>query len=382
MLNSSYLVLNQKALRNNIDFIKQHLCQSAMLSCVIKGNAYGHGIKEMVPLLELAGVSHFSVFSASEAHEANKYRSQASTIMVMGDIDDDQLKWIIEAEIEFYIFNFHRLELAIKLAKLLNKKALIHIEVETGMNRLGFNMLELNELIELIKLNAENLILKGICTHYAGAESLANHPRVIKQIERYHEVVDLFHQNNIRFDYYHSACSAAALRFPETRKNLIRVGILQYGFWPNQETQIAYQQKNQLEHNPLKRVISWRSRVMSIKQVESGEFVGYGTSYQTSEAKTIAIVAVGYSNGFSRALSNHGRVIIRGVRASVIGIVNMNAICVDISNINNVTLGDEVILIGKQGEAEISVASFGDFSDQLNYEVLARLPKDIPRIIN
>jgi alanine racemase len=144
---------------------------------------------------------------------------------------------------------------------------------------------------------------------------------------------------------------------------------------------IDYLIKSKSDEYPLKRVISWKSKIMDIKHVKTGEFVGYGTSYLSNGDMKIALVPVGYCNGFSRVLSNQGRVLINGHRVGVVGMVNMNLISVDISALEEVERGDEVVIIGNQGELEISVASFSDITVQVNYEVLTRLPIDIPRVI-
>src|SRR5690606_48435 len=138
--------------------------------------------------------------------------------------------------------------------------------------------------------------------------------------------------------------------------------------------------KKKLTAFNLHRVISWKTRLMAVKMVNMGEFIGYGTSYQASRDMAIGIVPVGYANGYSRALSNSGRIIVNGIRSGVIGTINMNHLMVDLTDAPSEQPGDAVILIGESGEAEVSIASFGELSQQLNYELLSRLPMDIPRI--
>lgn len=179
----------------------------------------------------------------------------------------------------------------------------------------------------------------------------------------------------------HTACSAASMSYPQTRMDMARVGIMQYGYWPSRETFINYLSTKKDKSDPLKRVITWKSQIMTKHTVLPGEFIGYGTSYMAENETQIAVVPVGYAHGYSRALSNQGRVLIRGQRMGVIGLVNMNMLIVDVTNIPNCEVGDEVVLIGKQDDLEISVSSFGELSIQLNYELLTRLPQDIPRII-
>jgi len=383
MQNTSYLELSQSALKNNINFIKKTLVEDRILSCVVKGNAYGHGIAEYVPMLLKCGVKHISVFSCFEAYQVFKAIEGKKNIkiMIMGDIQDDQMEWVINNKIEFFVFDLYRLNHALDVAKNLKKKAFVHIEVETGMNRLGLEREELPIVLEILKDNQRHLEFKGLCTHYAGSESISNHTRVKEQIKLFNKAVKFFQKSNFEPKLIHAACSAASLRFPKTRGDLIRVGILQYGYWPSEETFITYCNKINNYSNPLRPVISWKSRVMSLKRVRVGQFVGYGTSYMANDNKKLAIVPLGYTNGFARALSNSGRVIINDYRTQVVGTVNMNAITVDVTGLKEVSIGDEVILIGKSESAEVSVSSFANFTDQLNYEVLARLPKDLERIV-
>lgn len=381
MFHSSHIEISKSAVFQNIRFIRNYLNEGVKLSCVVKGNAYGHGIEEYIPIAEEAGVDHFSVFSADEALRVKDVCGKNSTIMIMGFIDNAELEWAIENEIEFYVFGNDRLEAAISVAKALNKKAKIHVEVETGMNRTGFDNQGLKAAIALIRKHDEFISFEGLCTHYAGAESIANYVRVHSQIIRFNQLRKATEKENIKPKHYHTACSAAAITYPKTQMGMVRIGILQYGFWPTRETFIQYIHKNGEPKEPLQRILSWKSHVMNVKKVKTGEFIGYGTTYLAQTDKIIATIPIGYSHGFSRQLSNLGRVLIHGMRVGVIGIVNMNVMTVDVTTIENVEKGDEVVIIGKQGELEISVASFSELSSQVNYETLTRLPSNIPRRI-
>ena len=180
----------------------------------------------------------------------------------------------------------------------------------------------------------------------------------------------------------HTACSTASMMFPETRMDLVRIGIMQYGLWSSPEIFVNFLNSKKIKKDPLQRIISWKSEVMSVKKINSGDFVGYGTSFMASEKMKIAVVPVGYSHGYSRSLSNLGRVLINGKRCMVIGTVNMNMLTVNVTDLEYIKKGDEVVLIGNQEDISISIASFSDFSNTLNYELLTRLDKGIPRKIS
>lgn len=389
MFESSYLEISKTALKNNLKYLRGRIGKDVVFSSVIKGNAYGHGIEHFLPIAEQCGVNHFSVFSAHEALRASRCKSKGSDIMIMGVIENDELEWAIRHNVSFFVFEMDRLKATVKTARKLKKKARIHLHLETGFHRMGFESEQLQEVANYVKKNQKYLEYEGISTHYAGAEGVENYLRVKTQIERYNERVNWFENEGISPKYRHTACSAAVLNYPETIMDMVRVGIAQYGFWPNQETFMknmknelieSVQNKTQFD-DPLKRILSWKSKVMNVKEVDAGEFVGYGTSYLTTRKEKLAAVPIGYAHGFSRSLSNIGKVLIRGKRARVVGFVNMNAIMIDVTDIPHARKGDEVVLIGNQKKDSISVASFSELSNHLNYELLTRLPSNIPRIV-
>lgn len=378
---TSQLIIDKSALKNNIEFLRGYLRKGTKISSVVKANAYGHGISCFVPLAEETGIDHFSVFSADEAYDVYNVKKPDSEIMIMGWIDDSELEWVINNDIDFWVFEIRFLEKAIKKAQKLNHSAKIHLELETGMNRTGLVKNDLNRAIELIKKNLNIIELRGICTHLAGSESIANYVRVNNQIRRFKRLKKHIECKGIDPGICHTACSAAALTYPRTCMDMVRIGIAIYGFWPSRETFIHYVHSRTEKSDPLDRIITWKSQIMSLKKVEQGEFVSYGTTYLAQEDKTIAIIPVGYCNGFDRDLSNQGRVLIRGHRTGVIGMVNMNMVIADVTYIEGVSVGDEVVIIGKQGDNEITVDSFSEISSKVNYELLARLPNDIDRIV-
>lgn len=381
-LEPSYIELSVSALKQNIAFLKGRLKAGVKMSSVIKGNAYGHGISAFIPIAEKCGMNHFSVFSANEAHGVLKFRSDESTqIMIMGMIRDSELEWAVENGIEFYLFENKRLDSAIQAAKKIGKKAKIHLQIETGMNRTGFSEEEWSSIFSKVKSHSDQLELKGICTHFAGAESVANYYRIQNQNQKFMSAIEVAKSIFGFTPFAHASSSAAFLTYSEMQYDMVRVGIAQYGFWPSRETYMHQMRENRFNQgeDPLKRVISWKSEVMSTKWVDQGDFIGYGNVYMAGRKMRIATVPIGYTHGFGRNLTNTGFVLIRGERAGVVGIVNMNMITVDITDIPGSEKGDEVVLIGFQGEDEITVASFSEMTNNLNYELLTRLPASIPR---
>lgn len=379
MASTSLIEIKSEALEQNVKFVKSLLNNSTTISAVIKGNAYGHGTEIIVPALEQLGINHFSVYSSAEAKIAFEAKSPKSVIMIMGFIYKDDYQWVIENDIEFYVSCPETFKLVLDTANRIQKKAIIHIDLETGMNRTGLGIKQLKKIIPIIKANEELLIIRGISSHFAGAESIANQTRIKKQFSVFKKRVKLLNDNGIYSEIKHIASSAATINYPETRLDLVRVGVLLYGYWPTTETFIHYVHRRKDKTDPLKRALRWHTEVASVKTVPEGEFIGYGMSFQAQRTIEIMIIPVGYSNGYSRSLSNNGHVIVNGFIAQIVGAVNMNMIICDITNLPKVKVGDPVILIGKQDENEISFTSFAEMNNSLNYEILARLPENISR---
>ncbi len=379
---SSRIELSQSAMKQNFNFIRELIGRQPTISMVVKANAYGHGFTQAVTMAQKCGVHHFSVASGHEAQEIRGALDEDSRIMIMGILYEDDLPWAVEHGIESYVFTMNRLKKIGEIAKAAGKKAQIHLEIETGGNRTGLEMEKLPEAIKLIIAKRKHLELVGVCTHLAGAESLANNFRISKQIEEFNRARKRIEKTKSLAPMYHVASSAATLTIPESRMDLVRVGTVSYGLWPSPDVHNLYLMKAKKRVNqPLKRVLSWKTDVMQVKHVKQNDFVGYGTSFQTSRDSIIAVIPVGYGNGFPRELSNRGEVLIRGRKAPVVGVVNMNMCFADVTNIPGVTAGDETALVGRQKKNEITLRSFSEFSSALNTEFLSRLPATIPRQI-
>jgi alanine racemase len=380
---ASCIELSESALCSNLRFLRRQLGPHVEIMSVVKANAYGHGLEVYVPLAERCGIRHFGVFAATEAERLLACKDPSSQVTIMGTIANEDLPWAVREGVAFYVFNRHRLSGAIRAARKIGRRARIHVELETGLHRTGFNPRSLPTLITTLLENAAHLEVVGTCTHFAGAESVGNHFRIQNQIQAFHRGVEQLREHGVEVGKRHAACSAAALNYPETVMDLVRVGIAQYGYWPSLESKMSYLKQfgRGRRTSPLRRVLKWRSVVMDVKSVAAGEFVGYGNHFQTTRRTRLASVPVGYYHGFARDLSNLGHVLIRGERCRVIGVVNMNMLMADITDNRLARIGDEVVLIGSQGEQEITVGTFGELSNDLNYEVLVRLPQEIPRVV-
>jgi alanine racemase len=268
---TSYIELHEDSLRKNIKYLKKRIGKNVKFCSVIKGNAYGHGLAKFIHIAEKCGVDYFAVSDAFEAEEALQAKKNTSHLMIMSYIDDHDILWAIDNDISFYVFDPGRLEAGINAAKQIRKKAKIHIELETGFNRTGFEKDYFDDVIDTIKKNSEYLEVMGLCTHYAGAESISNFVRINDQKEKFIKYSEIFKANSILPKYYHTASSAATLTYPDTIMDLVRVGIAQYGFWPSKETRIynLLNEDNKFVRDPLHRILSWKSRIMSIKNLSN-----------------------------------------------------------------------------------------------------------------
>ncbi len=380
MFETTAIEISRSAYSNNIKLIKE-LSGRSMVCPVFKGNAYGHGLGLMVQLAMDNDLSYFAVFSADEAYQALNVCGKQGHIMIMGMIPAEAMEWAVSEEISFYIFHLQRLEEALSAAKKVGKRAVIHLEVETGMNRTGLDKSQFKSALETIRKHPQYLRYAGICTHLAGAEGIANYYRIQKQIKRFKEIVRSNQKQGPVPESIHAACSAAIIRYPATLFDLVRVGILQYGFFPSPEIFIEFTKRSGSFENPFQRLIRWTSRVMDTKSIQMGDYIGYGTGFLSSSNMRVAAIPIGYAHGYSRSLSNKGSVLIRGHRLNVVGLVNMNMLLVDATELKDIQIGDEVVLIGRQGNAEISVSSFAEISNQVDYELLTRLHSSIPRIL-
>jgi alanine racemase len=268
---SSWIELSQSAAKKNINFIRKKVGPKPRICSVVKANAYGHGTHEFVPMLENCGIDYFATSSSSEAESVLEVCSPESDIIVMGILFDVDIPWAIENGIEFYVFDYDRLKIVLDEAKKIGKPGKIHLEVETGTNRTGMDYSDIGKSITLIKKNKKYFELKGVCSHLGGAESFANGFRIDRQIKLFNDIKKLFKKRDFLPKYFHLACSAAALAYPETIMDMVRIGISQYGFWPSPEIYSHHLSSNgKRKDSPLHRVISWKTNVMDITHVDKG----------------------------------------------------------------------------------------------------------------
>jgi alanine racemase len=257
--------------------------------------------------------------------------------------------------------------------------ARVHLKAETGTNRLGVQAEALLELARTIGKYPQ-LRLEGLSTHFANIEDVTEHQFAERQLGRFMEACNLLEQNGFAIPVKHTACTAATMLFPKTHFNLARVGIGIYGLWPSKETRISALQTG-IALNDLKPALTWKTRVAQIKTVRTGETIGYGCTDLATQDTRVAVLPVGYYEGYDRRLSSVGYVLVRGRRAPVRGRACMNMIMVDVTSIPEVSIEDEAVLLGRQGEDSVSAETIAGKIGSINYEVVSRINPLIPRIV-
>lgn len=342
---------------------------------VVKANAYGHGMREVAKIVSQNGADWLGVNSVEEGLLLRKLKIR-QPVLVLGYIPLTNLKEAIAGNLSFGVYNPGTVKKASQIASRLKKKAKLHPKIETGTNRQGIKMDDLESFIKFC-LEKKDIEIEGIYTHYANIEDTLDHTFALSQLRKFKKAVQLIKQLGVE-PLCHTACSAAIILYPQTYFDLVRLGISLYGLWPSREVEILANRsrKTKLE---LKSVLTWKTIVAQVKEIAKGETVSYGRTFRANREMKIAIIPVGYWDGYDRKLSNCGRVLIRGQFAPVVGRICMNMFMVDVSEIDNLKPEEEVVLIGKQGKNEIKAEELAEKIGTINYEVVTRINPLIPR---
>ena len=371
---NSWVEISQSALSNNIKQFKKIIGPKVRLLVAVKSNAYGHGLVEVSGIAEKNKVDFLGVNSIEEAEVLRRNKIKVP-ILVLGYIRLSELKRVENlTNISLAVYNKETIK---KLGQL-NKKIKVHIKLETGTARQGVLPENLLDFIEFIK-KRNNIIIEGLYTHFANIEDTLEHQFAFNQLEKFNQAVQLLKDDKIEIPIIHSACSAATILYKQTHFDMVRSGISIYGLWSSNETRLTAERNR--KSLKLKPVLTWKSIITQIKTVKKGLPIGYGCTERVYRDSQIAIIPVGYWDGFDRGLSSIGNVIINNQRAKVMGRVCMNMFMVDVTDIPEAKLEDEVILIGKHGREEITTNEFAKKLNTINYEVVTRINPEINRII-
>ena len=255
--------------------------------------------------------------------------------------------------------------------------AKVHLKIETGTNRQGIPLQHLAAFVsEVSKL--PGMDIEGIYTHFANIEDTLDPSFAESQVRRFREAIAILERSGIRPKQIHASASAGALLYAEMDFSMVRIGIGVYGIWPSRETQLAARERGRLLS--LAPVLTWKTRIAQVKEANAGDYVGYGLTYRVSRPMRLAVLPIGYYDGYDRKLSNSGRALIHGQPASIVGRVAMNMTMLDVTDVR-ADVDDEVVLIGRQGDAEIRAEELAEKIGTISYEVVARINPLIPRVI-
>lgn len=361
-INLDNLVYNIKQVREK--------SKSKELIGVVKADAYGHGAVEVAPVLLQNGATRLAVAVLTEGVELRKSGIKCP-IMILGltpeTLSDDLIKYDIEPAVSSY-------EYALTLSNIAQSKGKtikIHIAIDTGMGRIGFLPSEesVEEVCKISKL--ANIEIEGLFSHFCTADE-ADKSYSNMQFEKYNWFYEKLISKSIKINMRDIANSAAIMELPETHYDGTRPGIILYGYYPSKDVD-----KNELSIKP---VMTWKANVVHVKSLEKGEYISYGRKFRTERKSIIATLPIGYADGYTRMMSGKAKVIINGKFAPVVGNICMDQCMIDVTDVGNVKVGDEVILMGSDGNLKFNADDMAAILGTINYEVICMVSKRVPRV--
>lgn len=373
----SSIEISEKNLIYNIKQFKSLAKKGTKFAVAIKGNAYGHGQNKVAEILE-PYVDYFIVNSIEELELLRKVTTKES--FVLGYIQEKSFKKAIKLHSILSVFSLEELENINKIAFLSSRQAQkikqeIHLSVDALLGREGFLIKELPKVFEKLK-KYKNIKLTGIYAHFANIEDTNNFTHAKKQIKKYEEAIKIAKKFGYKNLQTHISATSGLLVYEKNKgvNSLIRLGVGVYGIWPSEHIKFLY--KNKLE---LKPVLSWKTKVAQIKTLPAGSTIGYGLTHTVFKPTKIAVVPQGYADGYDRGFSNKGEVLINGTKCKVLGRVAMNMFVVNVDHLPNIKIEDEVVILGKQGNQEITAEEMAEKIDTINYEITTRISSLLPR---
>ncbi|HRN26567.1 MAG: alanine racemase [Ignavibacteriaceae bacterium] len=364
-------IINTSNLNKNFLNIRRKVGKSKIMA-VVKADAYGHGVKTVVDALNSLAKQkpeYFAVAIPDEGVELRQLKIK-QPILIFYPLDNFQASKFFKFNLIPSVFTQEHLKILLKEKKRLksSKKILVHVKIDTGMNRLGVDYQEAFKFIKKLSLD-NNFRIDGIFTHFATSDEVGSSYAKL-QIKRFNEVIKSLKENNLNYGLAHAANSGAILDFPEAYYDMVRPGIALYGYYPSLQTS---------ESIKLYPVMSLVSKVSSIKKMKKGESVSYGRRYFTKTEANIISVPIGYADGFTRALTNKAQAIINGNFYNQVGTVTMDRIMFDVAN-DKIKINDDVILLGQKGKLKIDAWDWSKKINTIPYEVTCGISKRVPRI--
>lgn len=362
----TYVEVDMKKVQDNFYEIKKQLTGQKML-CIVKGNAYGHGIVDMSQKFEKLGADYLGVAIPEEGVELRRNGIQ-TPILVLSAISDRQIPLCIEYDLTITAPSDEKLEQIDKAAEVIGKHARVHLKVDTGMGRIGVNWQRAEKFIPVMN-KCNNTHFEGLYSHFAKSDEQSDFTQI--QVERFNQVIEMFSQNGFEFDLIHHANSGGILFHEDARYSMVRAGMVLYGLFEGVDIP---------KHINLQPVMSWKTEVVYFKYVEAYTGIGYGHNFVTDTGTRIVTLPIGYADGYQRAMGKKGKVIVRDILYPVAGRICMDQMMIDIGLDGEAYKGDEVILVGESDTQKITFFDIAKWSNTSIYELLSQISYRVPRV--
>ncbi len=361
--------VNMDSVVFNLRQIRGLLSRTTSIMAIVKADAYGHGAVEVSRAVLEEGVSYLGVAFLDEAIELREAGIDAP-ILILGYTQPEYADKVIEYGVTQTVYTHELAESLSKSAARVGKPARVHVKVDTGMNRLGVPYRTACRFVEDV-FHMRYLEVEGIFTHMSSADE-KDKGYTEKQFKRFVNVLDELKKKGVYIPLKHVANSATIIDLPNMQMDMVRLGVALYGLWPSNEVDRS--------RISLREVMELKTEIVYVKSVPEGEFVSYGRAYRTTRPSRIATVPLGYADGFLRRLSNRAEVLVKGRRVPVVGRVCMDHFMIDVTDVPGVSIGDEVVVFGRQGEEFISIDEVASHLDTINYEVPCLVSKRVKRV--
>jgi len=364
-----WVEIDLSAIVHNVNSIQKKLkSKNTKIIAVVKTNAYGHGILKITETLLNQGINFFGVTSIDEGLLLRQKKINAS-ILILGSLYPfNNFREVIEYNFIPTISSIDGIKQLNEYSKKFNKKTVFHLKIDTGMGRIGISPDSVNSFIESL-YEYKNVVLGGIYTHFASADS--NKEYTEYQLNNFKKVISNLRRYGYSNVIIHTANSAALLKYPESYYDMVRPGLCIYGLLPFPKAD---------KFIDIRPALSWRTKVVFLKKVTTGKSISYGNTFITKKDSIIATIPVGYGDGYNRSLSNRAQVLIKGHRCRIVGRVTMDMTMIDVTELKNIRIGDEVILIGKSGNDMISVEEIASIVGTINYEIVCNIHTRVERV--
>jgi len=362
-------------LRQNFRLLRKHVGSGVSICAVVKADAYGHGATPCAQALEEEGALWLGVTSLDEAIPLRDAGIRARILLMTGFWRSEEEE-IVRLQLTPTVWEPGQVELLEKAAASLGVKHAVHLKIDTGMGRLGVTPEELPRVCAALK-SSPHLELEGLSTHLASSEVL-DAPSVEEQLTRFSKAERLLHSQGLRPALVHAANTSAMISRSQTWYNMVRPGLALYGYYLPFE-RAGREVSGSGLRLPVKPVLTWKTRILSLRDVQANQALGYGGTYVTKAPARVAALPVGYADGLNRQISSNGRVIVRESYAPILGRISMDLTLVDVTGLNGVSVGDEVILLGSSDGLSVDAREHAQLAKTIPYEILCNISKRVPR---